>query len=60
MLSKRNNMKPCCLVPIKVTYTLVLTLSQTSLGFYMSAIQVLENTVGKGEIARKEQFLLLP
>ena len=27
-------------------------------GFYVSAKQVFENTVGKGEIARNEQFLL--
>ena len=26
----------------------------------MSAVQAFENTVGKGEIARKEQFLLFP
>ena len=31
-----------------------LTLPQTS----MSAVQVFENIVGKGEIARNEQFLL--
>ena len=37
-----------------------LTLSQISPCFYESAGQVLENTVGKGEIARKEQFLLFP
>ena len=37
-----------------------LTLSQTSPGFYVSAVQVLENTVGKEEIARNEQFLLFP
>ena len=34
-----------------------LTLSQTSPGFYVSAAQVFENAVGKGEIARNEQFL---
>ena len=39
----------------------VLTLSQTSPGFYVSAITVFfENTVGKGEIAHDEQFLLFP
>ena len=37
-----------------------LTLSQTSPGFYMSAVEVFENTVGKGEIACNEQFLLFP
>ena len=39
---------------------LTLTLSQTSPGFYVSAIKSFENTVEKGEIARYEQFLLLP
>ena len=52
-----------------------LTRSQTSPGFYLSAVQFkitksrldrekfsnrLENTVGKGEIARYQQFLLYP
>ena len=37
-----------------------LTLSQTSPGFYVSSVQAFENTVGKGEIARNEQFLLFP
>ena len=37
-----------------------LTLSQTSPGFYVSVVQVFENTAGKGEIARNEQFLLFP
>ena len=35
---------------------IALYLSQTSPGFYVS----FENTVGKGEIARNEQFLLFP
>ena len=39
---------------------MLLTLSQTSPGFYVSAIQAFENTVGKEEIARNEQFLLFP
>ena len=38
----------------------LLTLSRTSPSFYVSAVQSLENTVGKGEIARNEQFLLFP
>ena len=38
----------------------VLTLSQTSPGFHVSAVKVFVNTVGKGEIARKEQFILFP
>ena len=37
-----------------------LTLSQTCPGFYMSVVRSLENTVGKGEIARNYQFLLFP
>ena len=37
-----------------------LTISQTSPGFNVSTGQVFENTVGKGEIARDEQFLLSP
>ena len=37
-----------------------LTLSQTSPGFYVSAEQSFESTVGKGEIAHNEQFLLFP
>ena len=39
-----------------------LTLSQTSPGFYVSVLyrKSFENTVGKGEIARNEQFLLFP
>ena len=38
-----------------------LTLSQTSPGFYVSAVHIsFENTVGKGEIACNEQFLLFP
>ena len=38
----------------------VLSLAQTSPGFYVFAVQAFENTVGKGEIARNEQFLLFP
>ena len=41
------------------THFIVLTVSQTSPGFYVSAVQV-ENTVGKGEITRDEQLLLYP
>ena len=36
------------------------TLSQTSPGLYVSAVQSYENTVGKGEIAQNERFLLSP
>ena len=38
---------------------MTLTLSQTSLVFYMYAVKVFK-TLGKGEIARFEQFLLVP
>ena len=39
---------------------LLSTLVQTNPGFYASAVQSFENTVGKGEIARNEQFLFFP
>ena len=38
---------------------MILTLSQTSPGFYVSAAQVLK-TLGKGEIAWDKQFLPFP
>ena len=39
----------------------VLTLSKTSPGFYAPAVvKSFEITVGKGEIARNEQFFLFP
>ena len=45
----------------KYTYCLHLTLPQTSSGFYLYVVQFfLKNTVGKGEIARNEQFLPFP
>ena len=37
-----------------------LTLSQTSPGFYESALHVFENTLDKGDIACNKQFLLFP
>ena len=38
-----------------------LTLSLTSPGFYAFPVKVfVENTIGKGEIAGNEQFLLFP
>ena len=37
-----------------------LTSSQTSPAFYVSADKSLENTAGKGEITRNEEFLLSP
>ena len=37
-----------------------LTLFQTSPGFYCLQYKSFENSVGKGEIARDEQFLLSP
>ena len=42
------------------SFRVLLTLSQTNHGFYVSAVQVFENTGGKGEIARNKQFLLFP
>ena len=39
---------------------ILLTLSQTSPGFYVSAVQSFENTAGKGEIVLNEKFLLFP
>ena len=41
----------------KTFYYLPLTFSQTSPGFYVSAVQVCRNTGGKGEIALYKQFL---
>ena len=38
----------------------LLTLSQTSPDFTCLQYKSFENTVGKGEIARNEQFLLFP
>ena len=37
-----------------------LTLFQTSPDFYVPAIEFFENALGKGEIARNEQFLFFP
>ena len=39
------------------SFVIWLTLSQTSPGFYCLLYKSFENTVGKGEIARYEQFL---
>ena len=41
-------------------YTSDLTLSKTSPGFYVSAVQTFENTMRKGEIALYKQFLHIP
>ena len=38
----------------------ILTLSHTRPGFMCLQYKSFENTVGKGEIARNEQFLLFP
>ena len=38
----------------------LLTPSKTNPCFNVSAVQVFENTMGKGEIARNEQFLIFP
>ena len=45
-------------IAISPVTSMFLTLSKTSPAFHMSATEVFENTVGKGEIARNEQFLL--
>ena len=37
-----------------------LTLPQTSPGFYVSALKIFRNIVGKGEIAHNEQFFPFP
>ena len=47
-------------LPMIYTDKATLSLSQTSPGFYVSALNSFENTVGKGEIALNEQFLLFP
>ena len=49
-----------CSVWTCLKFLSLLTLSQTSPGSYVSALQLFENTVRKGEIAHKEQFLLFP
>ena len=49
-----------CVADRKMQFRAKLTLSQTSPIFYVSAVQVFENTVGKGEIALNEQYLLFP
>ena len=41
-------------------YKGTLTLSQTRPGFYVSEVQIFENTVGKGEIVCNKQLLLSP
>ena len=41
-------------------YTLILTHSKTRPGFTYLPYNFLKNTMGKGEIARYEQFLLFP
>ena len=43
-----------------LTSDLLLTHSHTMTPFDASGKQAFENTVGKGEIARNEQFLLFP
>ena len=56
-MGNQISMKSCTLVS---DIGLFLTLSKTSAGFYVSAVQVVSNTVGKGEIAHYKQFLLFP
>ena len=50
----------CVRVPRLACNLLILTLSQTSPGFYVSAVQIVWKHCGKGEIARNDQFLLFP
>ena len=53
--------KKTCYLPVLQTFlmNLQLALSQTSPGFYMSVVyKPFENTLGNGEIARYEQFLI--
>ena len=52
-------------IPLRVVQTRAvtefdLTLSQTSPGLRVCSRESFENTMGKGEIARHEQFLLFP
>ena len=47
-------------VCLKASFSGSFNLSQTRSGFYMSAEQIFENTEGKGETARNNQFLLFP
>ena len=45
---------------VQYSFVFPLTLSQTSPGFYISAVQVFWKHNGKRKIARNEQFLLFP
>ena len=45
---------------VKMPFATALTLSQTSPGFTGLQDMSFENTKGKGEIVRNEQFLLFP
>ena len=61
IVGKQENVGYQVFSPLPIMFSKsFLTLSQTSPGFYVSAVQFksFENTVGKGEIARNEQFLL--
>ena len=57
-----HDMKPCSMTVLMLLRIILLpkglTFSQTSPGFYLSAVYSFKDTVGKGEIARYEQFLL--
>ena len=53
----RQDVLYCCVMSSVAGY---LTLSKTSPGFKCLQHKPFENTVGKGEIARNEQFLLFP
>ena len=58
----KRKISPHCFQREKLStdYIPSLTLSQTSLGFTFLQYKSFENAVGKGEIARNEQFLLFP
>ena len=47
-------------IEISVYHIISLTLSQTSPSFTCLQYKPFENTAGKGDIARNEQFLLFP
>ena len=63
IIERNGALRKCWLKLItKATIVLksTLTLSQTSPGFTCLQYKSFENTVGKGEIAHSEQFLLFP
>ena len=55
-----NSISPFPRIFQKISFSGSLTLSQTSPGFTCLPQKSFKNTVGKGEIAHNEQFLLFP